>query len=42
MHYDYLLLFVVVVVITLARVIESVVAGQALVTLEWKNIPGKK
>ena len=33
---------VVVVVHTLTRIIKSVVAGQAPVTLEWKNTPGKK
>ena len=34
-------LLVVVVVFTLTRMIKSVVTGQAPVTLEWKNTPGK-
>ena len=33
---------VVVVVRTLTRIIKSVVTGQAPVTLEWRNTPGKK
>ena len=33
---------VVVAVLTLTRIIKSVVTGQAPVTLEWKNIPGKE
>ena len=32
----------VVVVFTLTRIIKSVVTGQAPVTLEWRNTPGKK
>ena len=31
-----------VVVLILARIIKSVVIGQAAVTLEWKNTPGQK
>ena len=34
-------LVVVVVVLTLTRIIKSVVTGQAPSTLEWKNTPGK-
>ena len=30
------------VVLTLTRIIKSVVTGQAPVTLEWRNTPGKK
>ena len=33
---------VVVIVLTLTRVIKSLVTGQAPVTLEWRNTPGKK
>ena len=29
-------------VLTLTRIIKSVVTGQAPVTLEWKDTPGKK
>ena len=32
----------VVVVLTLTRIIKSVVTGRAPVTLEWRNTPGKK
>ena len=32
---------VAVLVFTLTRIIESMVTGQAPVTLEWKNTPGK-
>ena len=31
-----------VVVLTLTRIIKSVVTGQAPVSLEWKNTPGNK
>ena len=31
-----------VVVLTLTRRIKSVVSGQALVTLEWKKVPGEE
>ena len=33
---------VVAVVLTLTLIIKSVVTGQARVTLEWRNTPGKK
>ena len=33
---------VVVVVVTLTRIVKSVVTGQVLVTLEWNNTPRKK
>ena len=33
---------VVVVVLTLSRIIKSVITGQAPVILEWENIPGQK
>ena len=33
---------VVVVVLTLTRIIKSVVTGQAPVTLEWRDTPPKK
>ena len=31
-----------VVVLTLVRIVKSVVTGKAAVTLEWKNTPGEK
>ena len=37
----YPLLYIVVVVLTLTRIIKSVVTGQAPVTLELSNTPGK-
>ena len=37
-----LVVVVVVVVLTLIHMIKSVVTGQAPVTLEWRNTPGKK
>ena len=33
---------VVVVVVTITRIMKSVVIGQAPVTLEWRNTPGEK
>ena len=33
---------VVVVALTLTRIIKAMVTGQASVTLEWRNTPGKK
>ena len=37
MHY-----IVVVVVLTLTRIVNAMVTGQAPVTLEWRNTPGEK
>ena len=40
--WTFCLLLVVVVVLTFTRIIKSVVTGQAPVTLELRNTPGKK
>ena len=38
----YMFLLYMCVVVTLTRVMKSVVTGQAPATLEWRNTPGKK
>ena len=40
--YVVVVVVVVVAVLTLTRIIKSVVTGQAPVSLEWRSIPGKK
>ena len=41
-RYTAAVVVVVVVVVFLSRIIKPVVTGQASVTLEWRNTPGKK